>query len=82
MKFYKNINFYVVNGECKMFKRNQEIRKAKGIIPFWVIAERLAIHENTLHNWMKTEMSRERKKKVMGAIKEIKEEMKKEGAQR
>lgn len=46
-----------------MFKRNLEIRKVKGIIPFWVIAERLDIHENTLHNWMKTEMSRERKKK-------------------
>lgn len=65
-----------------MFKRNHEIRNAKGVIPFWAIAERLEIHVNTLHNWMKTEMSREQQKKVMGAIKEIKEEMNKEGARK
>lgn len=60
-------------------KRNHIIEEAKGIIPYWVIAERLGVHENTVQNWMKKEMSEERKKEVMGAIAEIKEEMRKEG---
>lgn len=62
-----------------MFKRNQDIRDYKGIIPFWLIAERLGIHENTIHNWMKSEMKAERKKLVIEAIEEIKQEMKKGG---
>ncbi|WP_338449315.1 hypothetical protein R4Z09_24525 [Niallia oryzisoli] len=62
-----------------MFKRNLEIREVKGKIPFWVIAERLGVHENTLRNWMKSEMLEERKREVMGAIAQIKEEMKKKG---
>lgn len=62
-----------------MFKRNLEIREVKGKIPFWVIAERLGVHENTLRNWMKSEMSGELKREVMGAIAKIKEEMRKKG---
>jgi transposase-like protein len=61
-------------------KRNQAIEEAKGSIPYWVIAERLGVHENTVLNWMKREMSEERKEKVMCAIAAIKEEMSKEGA--
>gem|GEM_PF-2091543 len=56
-----------------MFKRNMEIRKAKGDIPLWVIAEKLNVHENTLYNWMKKEMDEQRKAKVLNAIKEIKD---------
>ncbi|MEK4067585.1 hypothetical protein [Peribacillus sp. FSL R5-0717] len=62
-----------------MFKRNKEIREAKGIIPFWVIAERLGVHENTFRNWMKSEMSEGRKEMVNSAIAEIKEEIEKKG---
>jgi len=50
-----------------------EIRKAKGDIPLWVIAEKLNVHENTLYNWMKKEMDEQRKAKVLNAIKEIKD---------
>lgn len=57
-----------------MFKRNDDIRNIKGNIPFWVIAERLGVHENTLHNWMKKEMSNDRKQAVLKAIEYIKTE--------
>jgi transposase-like protein len=60
-------------------KRNHIVEEAKGSIPYWVIAERLGVHENTVQNWMKKEMSKERKEKVMYAISEIKEEIRKEG---
>jgi len=60
-------------------KRNQLIEEAKGTIPYWVIAERLGVHENTIQNWMKREMSEERKEKVMRAINEIKKEIKRKG---
>ena len=58
-----------------MFKRNQDIREAKRNIPTWVIAERLGIHENTLHNWMKKEMCKRRKDRVISAIVGIKKEL-------
>lgn len=61
-----------------MFKRNQDIREAKDNIPIWVIAERLGIHENTLHNWMKKEMCKRRKERVISAIVGIKKELAKE----
>ena len=61
-----------------MFKRNLDIREAKGNIPFWIIAERLEVHENTVLNWMKREMSLKQKEKVLNAISAIKEEMKQE----
>lgn len=59
-----------------------EIRKNRGRVPNWMIAEKLGIHENTFYRWMRTEMSGEQKKKVMAAIVEIKKEMEKEGVQR
>jgi phage antirepressor YoqD-like protein len=59
-----------------MFKRNDEIREAKGSIPNWVIAERLGVHENTLNRWMRKEMSNEMKQKILAAINEIKNELK------
>lgn len=54
-----------------MIKRNQDVRKAKGNIPAWQIAEKLGIHEKTFYGWMRFEMDEERKSKVMKAIKEI-----------
>lgn len=60
-------------------KRNESIEKAKGSIPYWVIAEKLGVHENTIQNWMKKEMDEERKEKVMAAIDHIKKQVKKKG---
>ncbi|MGW9164978.1 hypothetical protein ACWGPZ_27015 [Priestia megaterium] len=59
-------------------KRNENIEKAKGSIPYWVIAEKLGVHENTIQNWMKKEMDEERQRKVMLAIEQIKKQIGKE----
>lgn len=59
-----------------MIKRNQDIRKAKGDIPAWLIAEKIGIHEKTFYGWLRFEMESNRKKKVLAAIKEIKNELK------
>lgn len=56
--------------------RNIELREAKGVIPFWVIAERLGVHENTLRNWMKAELQEHEKQKILSVINEIKDELK------
>ncbi|WP_453992380.1 hypothetical protein [Bacillus nitroreducens] len=55
--------------------RNSDIRKVKGDIPAWLIAEKLGIHEKTLYSWLRFEMSREKKEDVLRAIEEVKEEM-------
>ncbi|MEK5176919.1 hypothetical protein NST63_27630 [Heyndrickxia sp. FSL W8-0496] len=55
-----------------VFKRNQEILDEKGSISYWLIADHIGIHENTLRNWMKTEMNIKRKKLVLKAIHTIK----------
>jgi hypothetical protein len=60
-------------------KRNKIIEEAKGNIPYWVIAERLGVHENTVQNWMKKEMSEDRKIKVLSVIDGIKEDMRRKG---
>lgn len=62
-----------------LFKRNEDIRQAKGKIPMWVVAERLDISENTFLNWMKKEMDGEKKDRVMSAIAEIKKEFEEYG---
>ena len=59
-----------------MFQRNLDIREAKGNIPFWFIAEKLGVHENTLRNWLKKELEPAEKEKVMNVIKDIKHEIK------
>lgn len=70
----------VVNiGGTFMYNRNEDIKLAKRKIPNWVISEKLGIHENTFYRWMRTEMSKKRKERVMRAIEEAKEEIKKEG---
>ena len=60
-------------------KRNHNVVEAKGSIPYWVIAERIGVHENTVQNWMKKKMSAEREKIVMRAIADIKEEIGRKG---
>lgn len=58
-----------------MFVRNKDIRELKGDIPFWVIAERLGVSENTVFNWMKKDFTEERKKRFVNVIEQIKAEM-------
>ncbi|MCM3165115.1 hypothetical protein [Metabacillus litoralis] len=53
-------------------KRNVDIWEQKGSIPFWIIAEKIGVHENTVRNWMKTNLSQDKKEKILTAIKEIK----------
>ena len=59
-----------------IFQKNQQIVDAKGSIPFWVIADRLGVHENTVRNWMKREMKPEQQSRVLAAIDDIKKELK------
>jgi hypothetical protein len=65
----------VTRKEQKMQKRNQDIRKAKGNIPNWLIAEKIGIHEVTFIRWMRQEMSLNKKDTVLTAIKIAKEEL-------
>lgn len=58
-----------------MLKRNEDIRNAKGKIPAWIIAEKLGIHEKTFYSWMRYEMSEKKKKLVLKAIEEAKNEL-------
>lgn len=60
-----------------IYQRNVEIREAKGQIPLWFIAEKLSVHENTLRNWMKKELSPERKKEIFRIIETVKSEVEK-----
>ncbi|ASA98027.1 hypothetical protein [Anoxybacillus flavithermus] len=58
-----------------MFNRNEDIKKAKGDLPNWAIAEKLGIHENTLYRWLRSEMSDEKKRLVIDAINKLKREL-------
>lgn len=55
------------------FMNNKEVLKAKGNIPYWRIANKLGVHENTVRNWMKSEMEPGQKGLVLATIKELKE---------
>jgi hypothetical protein len=57
-----------------MQKRNQLIRKAKGKIPNWLIAEKLEIHESTLVRWLRQEMSPEQEQRIINVIEQLKKE--------
>lgn len=57
-----------------VFTSNKDVLKVKGWIPYWEIADKLSIHENTLRNWMKREMDLKRKELVLNAIKEIRQQ--------
>lgn len=59
----KNMNY---------FKRNVEIRKAKGSIPNWLVAEKLGIHENSFYRLLRQELPEEKKKEILGVIEKIK----------
>lgn len=59
-----------------LLHRNTDVREARGKIPFWLIAEKLDVHENTLRNWMKKELPPHKKKEILAAVAEIKKELK------
>lgn len=51
---------------------NEDVYQAKGDIPLWVIANYFRVHENTLRNWMKKELSKEKKQEILAVIEKIK----------
>lgn len=53
-------------------KRNIEVRKAKGKIPNWIIAEKLGIHENSLYRLLRQELSKDKKEEILSIIHELK----------
>ncbi|MFC0472501.1 hypothetical protein ACFFHM_18950 [Halalkalibacter kiskunsagensis] len=56
------------------YERNRDIRKAKGNIPSWVIAEKLGIHENSYYRLLRKELPGNKKDKILKIIEEIKSE--------
>lgn len=59
-----------------MLNRNVELKRKKGKIPYWMIAEKLSIHENTIVRWFRQELSDKKKERISQAIKEVKQELK------
>lgn len=57
-----------------------DVLEVKGDVPYWIIANELGIHENTFRNWMRKEMTVDRKEKVIAAIERVKKEMELLGA--
>ncbi|MFB5580459.1 hypothetical protein ACE41D_04650 [Bacillus albus] len=58
-----------------MSNRNQDIKNLKGKIPNWMIAEKLGVHENTVIRWLRSDLSVERRQKIITAIEGIKKEV-------
>ncbi|MEN3132678.1 hypothetical protein [Bacillus albus] len=58
-----------------MTNRNQDIKNLKGRIPNWMIAEKLGVHENTVIRWLRSDLSVDRKRKIITAIEGIKAEV-------
>lgn len=44
----------------------------KGDIPYWVIAEELGISETTLYNWLKKELTADKRSLIVHAINQVK----------
>lgn len=58
-------------------KANADIRKAARIadIPQWKICEHLGISEPTLTRWLRSELSEDKKQRIMDAISELSQEV-------
>lgn len=56
----------------KFLIRNEKIRRAKGSIPNWLIAEKLGIHENSFYRLLRHELSEEKKQEILNIIEKIK----------
>lgn len=57
----------------KYSMRNEEIRRAKGSVPSWIIAEKLGIHENSFYRLLRQELPIERKEEILKIIEELKQ---------
>lgn len=57
----------------KYLMRNEEIRRAKGSVPNWLIAEKLGIHENSFYRLLRQELPKEKKKEILEIIEELKQ---------
>lgn len=53
--------------------RNKEIRRAKGSVPNWLIAEKLGIHENSFYRLLRQELPKEKKEEILKIINELKQ---------
>ncbi|PGT73610.1 hypothetical protein [Priestia megaterium] len=58
----------------KYLLRNEEIRRAKGSVPNWVIAEKLGIHENSFYRLLRQELPKEKKEEILKIIEELKQD--------
>lgn len=58
-----------------MLNRNADLKKLKGGVPNWAIAEKLGISEMTLYRWFRQELTPERKLQILEAINSIKKEI-------
>ncbi|MFP3886788.1 hypothetical protein U8V97_15175 [Priestia filamentosa] len=54
------------------FERNFDIKKAKGNIPNWLIAEQLGIHENSYYRLLRQELPKKKKEEILKIIEELK----------
>lgn len=59
----------------KFYPENAPIFEAKEDIPYWMIANKLGCHVNTVRNWMKSKMTSRQKEAILFAIEELKKEM-------
>ncbi|UAL49743.1 hypothetical protein K7887_22015 (plasmid) [Sutcliffiella horikoshii] len=51
---------------------NEDLRKAKGKLPAWLIAAELGVHENTVFRMFRSSLSPQKKKEILGAIENAK----------
>ena len=56
----------------KYFTRNEEIRRAKGSIPNWLVAEKLGIHENSYYRLLRKKLAKKKKEEILKIIEKIK----------
>lgn len=53
--------------------QNEDLKRARGNIPYSAIASKLRVSESTLYRWFRSQLSIERKKEILNAIREIME---------
>lgn len=58
-----------------LLNRNLDIKKARGNIPYWFIAEKLNVAESTIYRKLRRELSPEEKEAFLNAIQAAKQEL-------
>lgn len=56
------------------FQRNEDLKRAKGTVPNWLIAEKLGIHENSFYRLLRQELPKEKKEEILRIIAELKQD--------